>query len=119
AWIITYALFMLLSVKSLGDYACIFLLPLTFLGVLDDDKRLMGLTMALSALVSIQTSLWYRLNRPTYDHMTILSDGAHAAEFVMSAALLAILVAVIVRSRRYLIMEASPVAMDGKGATIA
>ena len=119
AWVITYALFMLFSVKSLGNYACIFLLPLTFLGVLDDDKRLMSLTMALSALVSIQTSLWYRLDRPTYHHMTILADGAHAAEFMMSAALLAILVAVIVRSRRYLTTEASPVAMESREASIA
>jgi hypothetical protein len=102
AWVITFAVFMLLSPKSMSNYTAMFFVPLTFLAVLKNDQWALGLTMILNVLAAVQTPLWYRLDRPTYRGFTFLTSVPQSVELLLSGALLLVLVAVVIRARDWL-----------------
>lgn len=82
AWVFTFAMLMLLSPKSLGNYAVIYLLPATFLSVWRRDSRGIAALLALNVLAAYQPSLWYRLGSPRFGDTTWLGDPLLVAEFV-------------------------------------
>lgn len=100
-WIFIFSAFMLLSPKSLGNYAAIFLMPLTFVVLLRNDRFALGLTLALNFLVSMQPSLWYRLGSPTHVSLTFLQNPLQFAEFSMELLALVVLAAIAMRCQRW------------------
>ena len=68
-WIISYALMIIFSKKSLGNYLAIFMLPLLF------TLNLKGMNLVLLLIINlvgvVQPSTWFRLGMPLYDSLDI------------------------------------------------
>lgn len=101
-WIFTYALMMLLSPKSLGNYAAIFLMPLMFLLVIYKDIWMAFWVLLLNFLVSIQPSLWFRLGSPFYPNFGFLDNPLAFIEFGMELLTLITLAAILWQCRKWI-----------------
>ena len=101
-WILVYSLLMLLSPKSLGNYAGIFFLPLAFLSVAHNAHGAAYLWGALNVLVSIQPSLWFRLGTPSYSDGLFLREGPAGLEFAMELAMLGVLAGLVWMSGQWM-----------------
>ncbi len=97
-WVLMFSLVMLLSPKSLGNYAAIFLMPLTFLAVLYDDRKALLWTLMLNLLVSVQPSLWYRLGSPSHVGFVFLHNPLDLVEFILEVGMIVVLCVLAYRS---------------------
>jgi len=97
-WIFLFCCLMLLSPKSLGNYVAIYLLPLTFLVILLQDRFAFYLMLTLNVLASMQPSLWYRLGSPTYTDFSFLTNMPELLDFTMQLGMLVIFALLMQRS---------------------
>ncbi len=102
AWVMLYCLLMLFSPKSLGNYAGIFLMPLTFLVMVERDQLAAVVTAALNVLVSIQPSLWFRLGTPTLAEYSYLSSAPLFLELVLEVMMLGCLMVLVWRGQKWI-----------------
>ncbi|MBX3016118.1 MAG: hypothetical protein KF832_31640, partial [Caldilineaceae bacterium] len=97
-WVFLFCAVMFFSPKSLGNYATIFIMPLTFLVVTFQDRLALWLMLGLNLLVSVQPSFWYRLGAPQFISLSSFDQPLLLIEFVMEIAILAVLAGLMIRA---------------------
>lgn len=82
-WVLCFGFMMFVHKSSFGNYAFIYLLPLSF-GLIDwRDRRQVVVLLVLNALVTIQPSYWWKLGTPLYTNPQMLTNGQYLLEYVM------------------------------------
>ncbi|CCH56531.1 hypothetical protein BN8_05876 [Fibrisoma limi BUZ 3] len=82
-WVLCFGFMMFVHKSSFGNYAFIYLLPLSF-GVIDwRNRQQVVVLLVLNALVTIQPSYWWKLGTPLYTNPQMLTNGQYLLEYVM------------------------------------
>ncbi|RIV27799.1 hypothetical protein DYU11_05760 [Fibrisoma montanum] len=82
-WVLCFGFMMFVHKSSFGNYAFIYLLPLSF-GLIDwRDSQQVVVLLVLNALVTVQPSYWWKLGTPIYTSPDMLTNGQYLLEYVM------------------------------------
>lgn len=98
AWTAAWCVVMVLSPKSLGNYAALFLMPLTFATVRTGARIDWMLLGVLNVTAAVHPSLWYRLGSPRPHSLRELDRVAHVIEFGMEGVMVAVILLVGIRA---------------------
>lgn len=96
-WVVIYALLMLLSPKSFGNYVQMFLMPLFFISFSQKrtENPLIVLTGLLSIVACVQPSLWFSLGQPMYNSWSSLTSLAIVVEIAAEMSIVVLLCLII------------------------
>jgi hypothetical protein len=97
-WVFIFCSLMLLSPKSLGNYAAIYLMPLTFLALLRQDRIAFYATVLLNISAAIQPSMWYRSGSPVYSQFNFLATPITGIEFALQLLMVVTFIVLMQRS---------------------